>query len=226
MRRTIVAAGMMFLLFKIVDAADNHEMMDMSSMDMSEHNAHMKMTALRKPSFEDEKRATQIVETLKQSLKKYQDYHVALNDGYKIFLPNVPLPEYHFTNYLYGIKAAFTFDPTHPTSLLYKKTSNGYELTGAMFTAPKNATEDELNERVPLSLARWHKHVNLCLPPEGKDMRSANWRLFGPKGSIDTEEACRENNGRWIPQKFGWMVHVYPFEKDPQKIWASPMGHP
>ena len=194
--------------------------MDTSSMDMSEHAAHMIMTTLRKPSPADQARATQIVQTIRTTLKKYNDYHVALNDGYRIFLPNVPLPEYHFTNYIYGLKAAFTFDPLHPTSLLYRKTATGYELIGAMFTAPRTANENELNDRVPLSVARWHKHVNLCLPPKSADLRKADWTRFGLKGSIDTEQACRDNGGRWIPQVFGWMVHVYPFEKTVEKIWA------
>ena len=44
---------------------------------------------------------------------------------------------------------AFTFDPARPTSLLYKKTATGYELVGALYTMPKRATEDQLNERGP-----------------------------------------------------------------------------
>jgi hypothetical protein len=225
MKLMILSLGIaIFVFLQTAHAHENHEMSDMSSMDMLSSNAHMEMTELRKPSTEDRVRAARVVEMLKQSLKKYEDYRVALDDGYKIFLPNVPLREYHFTNYRYGIKAAFTFDPAHPTSLLYRKTFSGYELIGAMFTAPKTATEDELNARVPLSVAQWHKHVNLCLPPDVEDMRRADWRKFGPKGSIVTEEECSENGGRWIPQRFGWMVHVYPFEKDPQKIWAPPMG--
>jgi hypothetical protein len=89
-----------------------------------------------------------------------------------------------------------------------------------MFTAWKRATEDDLNKRVPLSVARWHKHVNLSLPPRGATLQTMNWKEFGPGGSIATKDACDEAGGRWIPQVFGWMVHVYPYEKDAARIWA------
>ncbi len=25
---------------------------------------------------------------------------------------------------------------------------------------------------------------------------------------------------RWVPQVFGWMVHVWPNETDPSRVWA------
>ena len=33
----------------------------------------------------------------KTAMAPYEDYHKALADGYQIFLPNVPQPQYHFT---------------------------------------------------------------------------------------------------------------------------------
>ncbi len=193
----------------------------MSDHDMDESmGAHMYMTALRPANPADEKRAAEIVAQLRPAIEKYKDYRVALADGFKIFGPNVPQPQYHFTNYAYAFEAAFEFNPAHPTSLLYKKTSDGYVLVGAMYTARKLATEDDLNARVPLSVARWHKHTNLCLPPKGTSLQNANFKEFGLKGSIVTEEACEQAGGRWFPQIFSWMVHVYPYESDPAKIWA------
>jgi hypothetical protein len=192
----------------------------MSDHDMDEMSAHMYMTALRPANPADEKRAAEIVAQLRPAIEKYKDYRVALADGFKIFGPNVPQPQYHFTNYAYAFEAAFEFNPAHPTSLLYKKTKDGYELVGAMYTARKLATEDDLNARVPLSVARWHKHTNLCLPPKGTSLQNANFKEFGLKGSIATQEACEQAGGRWFPQIFSWMVHVYPYESDSAKIWA------
>lgn len=186
-------------------------------MDMG---AHMFMTELRPENAADEKRAAELVETLRRSIGKYKDYHAALDDGFQIFMPNIPQEHYHFTNYRYAFEASFAFNPEHPTSLLYRKTRDGYELEGAMYTAPKRFTEEQLNERVPLSVARWHKHINLCLPPKGVHIEQANLREFGLRGSIATAEACEQAGGRWIPQIFGWMVHVYPYETEPEKIWA------
>lgn len=193
----------------------------MSDHDMDESmGAHMYMTALRPANSADEKRAQEILVQLRPTMAKYKDYRVALADGFKIFGPNVPQPQYHFTNYAYALEASFKFDPAHPTSLLYRKTNDGYELVGAMYTDRKLATEDDLNARVPLSVARWHKHTNLCLPPRGTSLQNANFKEFGLRGSIVTEEACEQAGGRWFPQIFGWMVHVYPYETDPAKIWA------
>ena len=57
---------------------------------------------------------------------------------------------------------------------------------------------------------------------------SAFWtRVFGPHakfgllGSITTREACEDAGGEFFPHVFGWMVHVYPYETDPGKIWST-----
>jgi hypothetical protein len=191
----------------------------MSGSDM-ESNPHIFMTVLRPRSEDDDRRSQVILDILGRAIAKYKDYKVAVADGYQVFLPRVPQAQYHFTNYRYAFAATFLFNPAHPTSLLYKKTKDGYELQGAMFTAPKNATAEQLGERVPLSVARWHEHVNFCMPPKGAPPQQVNGKQFGLAGSIATQDACAQAGGRWIPQVFGWMVHVYPFETDPDKIWA------
>jgi len=200
-------------------ANEAHAVHDMTPGHEHAHNPHMFMTSPRPQTSEDAARAKEIVEQLRDGIEKYKDYHVALNDGYKIFLPNLPQPEYHFTNYTNGFLEAFTFDPARPTSLLYKKTSDGYELVGAMYTMPKRASEDQLNARVPLSVATWHLHTNLCIPPKGQ-LRNADWTKFGLRGSITTQEACDAAGGRFHPVIFGWMVHVYPYEDSADKIFA------
>jgi hypothetical protein len=198
-------------------ASEKDAMADMAHMHGS--NPHMTMTAMRPQTAEDAQRANEIVAQLKAGIEKYRDYHVALNDGFRIFLPNVPQPEYHFTSYGNGFLAAMHFDPSRPTSLLYKKTADGYELVGAMYTMPKRATEDELNKRVPLSIAMWHLHTNLCMPPQTQ-LKSADWTKFGLKGSIASQEACDAAGGRFRPSIFGWMVHIYPYETSQDKVFA------
>src|SRR5271169_1133093 len=192
---------------------------DMTPGHNDAHSHHMYMTSMRAQTPEDVQRANEIVTQLRAGIEKYKDYHVALDDGFKIFLPNLPQPEYHFTSYRNGFLESLTFDPARPTSLLYKKTSTGYELVGAMYTMPKRATEDQLNARVPLSVAMWHLHTNLCMPPRDQ-LRSADWTKFGLKGSIITEEACTEAGGRFHPVIFGWMTHVYPYQEGLDNIFA------
>jgi hypothetical protein len=73
-----------------------------------------------------------------------------------------------------------------------------------------------------LSVARWHQHINFCKAPEGQ-----KFRYFGPDakfgllGSITTKDECDAAGGEFHPHIFGWMVHVYPNEKDPKKIWST-----
>jgi hypothetical protein len=192
---------------------------------MSSHHmhmdAHMKMTALRPPKPGDAGRADGIAWTAGLAIDKYRDYKTALADGFKIFLPNVPQQVYHFTNYVYGLQATVEFDPEHPTSLLYEKTSDGFRLVGAMYTAPARVSEDELDKRVPLSVAQWHQHVNFCVPPRGRnDEMFLPHPRFGLNGSISTQQACDKAGGRFYPRIFGWMVHVYPFEEKREAVWA------
>jgi hypothetical protein len=192
---------------------------DMTPGHNDAHSHHMFMTSMRTQTPADLERANEIVTQLRSGIEKYKDYHVALNEGYRIFLPNLAQPEYHFTNYTNGFMASLRFDPSQPTSLLYRRTADGYELLGAMYTMPKRATEDQLNERVPLSIAMWHLHTNLCVPR--RDQRqTADWSKFGLKGSITTEDACNAASGKFYPSIFGWMVHVYPYEDSLDKIFA------
>ncbi len=201
---------------------DHHAQLEANaSMAHDDHlnNPHMKWSAEHAVTADDQKRAEQVVTALRPALEKYKDYHVALADGYKIFAPNVAQPEYHFTNYWNGFLNAFNFDPARPTSLLYRKTAEGYELVGAMYTASRLSDENDLNQRIPLSVARWHQHVNICLPARGQE-RASDWSKFGPRGSITTEAQCEEAGGRWRAHLFGWMIHVYPYESETARIWT------
>ena len=203
------------------DQQAEHGAMDaMSHMHHHQMGPHMYMTALRPAKPEDWDKADQIVTQLRESIVKYKDYHVALGEGFRIFMPNLPQSEYHFTNYYYGYLESFSFDPARPTSLLYKKTKTGYDLTGAMYSMPKRVSEGQLNERVPLSVAQWHLHTKLCMPPK-QERGHADLTRFGLQGSILTKEACTEAGGTFYPVIFGWMVHVYPFENSREKIWGQ-----
>src|ERR1700730_4650351 len=207
-----------------MDMSDEHAnekaaVHDMTPGHHDAHSQHMTMTAMRAQTPEDLQRANEIVTQLRAGIEKYKDYHAALDDGFKIFMPNVPQPEYHFTSYRNGFLEGLTFDPARPTSLLYKKTATGYELAGAMYTMPKRASEDQLNSRVPLSVAMWHLHTNLCMPPRDQ-LRSADWTKFGLQGSIATRDDCDAAGGRFQPSIFGWMVHVYPYEDSLHEIFA------
>lgn len=198
----------------------DHAMQAMESHHM-DLGPHMKMTALRPLRPGDQERAGQIVEEARKAIAKYQDYRVALGDGYQIFLPNVPQKMYHFTSRRYAFQAMFHFNPDHPTSLLYEKQGDDYKLIGLMYTAPRRMRQDRLDKRIPLSIAQWHQHVNLCLPPKNRRQEMLEphpW--FGLQGSIYTKDECAAADGRFIPHVFGWMVHMYPYEHSQEAIWS------
>jgi hypothetical protein len=210
---------------KMGEGADDQQtehgaMNAMSHMHHHQMGPHMYMTKLRTATPQDWAKADEIVKELRESIEQYKDYHVALADGFRIFMPNLPQAEYHFTNYYNGYLESFSFDPTRPTSLLYKKTKTGYDLIGAMYTMPKRVTEEQLNERVPLGVAQWHLHTNLCMPPK-EERGHADLAKFGLQGSILTKDACTEAGGVFYPVIFGWMVHVYPYEDTREKIWGQ-----
>jgi hypothetical protein len=197
-----------------------HAMQSMEGRHM-DMGPHMKMTTLRDLKPGDQDKADQVVDAARKTAGKYKDYRAALADGYKIFLPKLPQKQYHFTNYRYAFEAARHFDPEHPTSLLYEAHGEDYKLIGVMYTAPKNATWIQLDQRIPLSIAQWHAHINMCLPPEDKKRQVLGPHAkFGLAGSIATREDCDAAGGKFMPQIFGWMVHVYPFEQKPEDIWS------
>ena len=201
-------------------------MMGMAEHSMSEHHhdgvamLHMQMTPTRPATAADSARARELVAEIRSAIAKYADPADAEADGYKMFLPNVKQQKvYHYTNGRHAIGEAFRFDPSKPTSLLYQPQADGsVKLIGAMYTMPKRAGTDRLDGRIPLSIARWHKHVNWCLPKRGEEQRWKETKdghpLFGPESPVATKEACDAAGGDFHESLFGWMVHANVFAGD------------
>jgi hypothetical protein len=191
--------------------------------------AHLRMTPTRTATPADSARAADIVVALRAATAKYRDVRRAEADGYRLFAPALKEQRvYHYTKNSAAIAAAFRFDPESPTSLLYVKGPDStMRLVGAMYTAPKRASLEQLDRRVPLSMAPWHRHVDNCVPRRGETARwsekdSAGAMKFGPAGSIATEAACENAGGRWLESVFGCMVHVNARSDDPRLVFESP----
>jgi hypothetical protein len=190
-------------------------------------NAHMQMTPLRAATHADTVRAMAIADTLRRALAKYADPTVAERDGFKLFAPKFKNQKvFHYTKWSNALGEAFRFDPSKPTSILYKKDSTGrMKIVGAMYTMPKRAKESDLDQRVPLGVAQWHLHTNLCAPKKGDERRYTEMKdgkpLFGLAGTITAKDACDAANGTFTPVIFGWMVHANVFEgNDLQSVWG------
>jgi hypothetical protein len=71
---------------------------------MASMAGHMVMTDSRPAGANDATRARGVVDRARAAMEPYKDYRKALADGYQIFLPNIPEPQYHFTKYQYGLE--------------------------------------------------------------------------------------------------------------------------
>jgi hypothetical protein len=201
---------------------------DGSAMARDASALHMEMTPRRPASTRDSIRAAAVAAELRQAIMKYRDTATAVADGYRMFAPQIKNQKvYHFTRGWSAVQAAFRFDPSKPTSLLYAKGADGvFILVGGMYTAPKRFDLDKLDERVPLSVARWHKHVNWCVPPRGQAARwleRANGQpVFGPESPIASRKACDAVGGVFYESPLGWMVHANVMtSNDPAAIWGD-----
>ncbi|HEY9158763.1 MAG TPA: hypothetical protein VIO10_12575 [Candidatus Binatus sp.] len=145
---------------------DSHEMAPNAMGGQMGMGAHMVMTSSRPQTPNDIERAHEVIDTLRRALVKYHDSRVALAEGYRIFLPTVAQEVYHFTDYgAASQEYSGHFDLARPGSILYVKNSSGdYVLVGAMYSAPADYTPDQLDALIPLSVAHWHAHTNICLP--------------------------------------------------------------
>ena len=198
-----------------------------AAVSASDMDPHMGMTKMRPPQPGDQARADAILAAAKKAAERYRDYRKAEADGYAIFMPDQHQNVYHFIRESSNLGDKERFDPDQPPALLYAKIegpSAGYKLIGVMYMARYGATDEELNARIPLSIAQWHVHLNMCVPPQPE---ARNWLMgdptFGLNGSITTAEACTAAGGYFKPHLSGWMVHVYPFETDPAKVWGAGM---
>ena len=205
-----------------------HDQATMHDDEMPHMSAHMHMTVLRPATAADSARALAIADTLRAAIARYRDVTVAEKDGYVLFAPKVKTQRvFHFTKKWNAVRNSIGFDAARPTSLLYKKNEAGdFVLVGAMYTASKGTSEDELNARVPLSIAPWHQHVNICVPKLRDRQRWAEKKdgqmVFGPNGLISTEAECDQVGGRFHPKIFGWMVHANVYAgNDLTSVWQD-----
>jgi hypothetical protein len=196
-----------------MDMSGTSDMGDMGPS-MAAMAGHMYVTPLRPMQPGDEEKVKAVVAQVKASIERYKDYRKALADGYAIANPKVDQPQFHFINQANTLEAEHHFDPTKPSSLLYRKTpTQRYRLEGVMFTVPPEATEEELNDRIPLSVVRWHKHVNFCAAPANRVQEYLGQHpKFGMFGSIHTADACKAEGGNFFPVIFTWMIHVFPYQ--------------
>ncbi|MGH7926028.1 MAG: hypothetical protein ACREQH_15710 [Candidatus Binatus sp.] len=234
MNRQLVAllAAITLLVTTAVSYAVAHDMDGMdtdSSTDsggtgaMGQMGAHMKisdhmtMTESRPMTPADTQRGEQIIATMRAKLSKYQDYKVALADGYVPYMESVPQDVYHFANRSATVAEYMgDFDLARPGSLLYeKKTFGGYKLVGAMYDAPASDTPDQLGALIPLSLSHWHAHTNICLPNGITEADVVDGNVGNTAGNtmrpdissaVDAPGGMRRGTGDSLRRRYGYLA--------------------
>jgi hypothetical protein len=199
---------------------------------LSDTSSHMRMGPTRTATMADSARAAAVVAAARAALSQYVDVKVAERDGYYRNMPWLDdQPIYHY-NSAENANAAERgkFDPSRPVSLLYKKNDRGQlNVVGAMYATSASAAPDSLDALLPVSMAHWHQHVNLCYP--GKSIgryltgKVDAGLVFVMKTLIDITSApvCEAAGGRFVSSEAGWMAHVYMFpgSNDAKAIWDA-----
>jgi len=121
-----------------------------------------------------------------------------LNDGYKIFLPNLPQPEYHFTNYVNGFLEALKI--RYPSRSDFPALQEKLQ-TGTNWSAPCTPCPSA-PRKISLTRARASQRGDVASAHQPVHARNedscagADWNKFGLKRfDLASQEACDASNG-------------------------------
>jgi len=158
-------------------------------------------------TFEELTKTASLLETARKATAKYQDVKVAEADGFRAMGPDVRGMGIHYVGLHSG-----GFDIERPNILLYEKSATvpgRFALVGVSYllNAEVDADGQPKNPPFPKSLARWHRHTNLCVFPD----RSV-------KGNL-TESDCVAQGGRFnaLTQ---WMIHAWIWRDSPVGVFS------
>jgi len=205
--KTIALTVALFFVLALAAGAQqapaNHEEQASGMMPHQSHPAALPIT------YAELKTTVTQLERARQATAKYQDVHVAEADGYHQLGPDFPGTGAHFVQTL----EPKGFDVEKPPILIYQKNPDapgGYSLVGVVYLWNAAAGPDgqPLNPPFPKSLARWHRHTNLCMAPG----------LANPHGL--TESQCREQGGRFVAEA-PWMVHAWIWKDSPSGVFSD-----
>ncbi|MBV9181810.1 MAG: hypothetical protein JO356_10900 [Acidobacteria bacterium] len=169
---------------------------------------HPSPTPTASASYTELKNTVSQLERARQATAKYQDVRVAEAEGYRPLGPDIPGMGLHFVQTL-EVKQ---FNVEKPPILLYNKDAavpGGYSLVAVsyLWNAAEGPDGQPLDPPFPKSLARWHRHENVCLLSG----------LANPHGL--SENQCREQGGHFVAQA-PWMVHAWIWKDNPAGVFT------
>ena len=197
-----VLTGALMARGVLAQGGSDHRIADhqMAMMD-HQHGAAVAVT------YEEITRTAGLLEAAHKATTKYQDVQVAEAEGFRAIGPDVPGMGIHYVG-----SHRNGFDAERPDILLYEKNHaapSGYQLVGVSYllTADTDTDGQPKNPPLPKSLARWHRHANLCVFPD----RSVRADL--------SESDCKAQGGRFnaLTQ---WMVHAWIWKDSPAGVFS------
>jgi hypothetical protein len=201
MKGTHTRVGSIFRVVVLLAAGAAH--LDAQSGESSMAHPHMTFTTGRPGTPEDSARALAVVDKLRAAIAPYQTLAEAEKAGYHSRRDVESVKDgklLHVAKWPKRPGQTQAFDPAAPQALLYRRGSDGeFHLAGGMFVAPPDATPVDLDAMIPLSVAHWHQHTNICV--------TGNRRSFKLVPRATTAEACQEAGGRFRAES-RYMVHV------------------
>ena len=149
------------------------------------------------------------LDAARHATEKYQDVRVALADGYEAIGPDVPGMGIHYVRRRGGSDA---FDLEHPPILLYEKDASvpgGAALVGVSYLFRAAAGDDgqPVDPPFPKSLAKWHRHENICVLPDNST----------PPGL--SSEQCAAKGGHFTAET-QWMIHAWIWKDSPTGVFS------
>lgn len=165
---------------------------------------HIQLAQKQTHTAEDEQRSNTLLQNIRNNLSQYLDYCKALQDGYLPVVPTIKQDVYHFASSYVPKSDSKVLDTIHPAALLYVQVDGIYQLIGAMYMAPAQLSEEQLDTLFPVGIIPWFKHVNYCLPQNGQQATPSI-------KAITTASACGRVGGTFTAQPYGWMIQIYAF---------------
>ena len=177
-----------------------------ASCAMTMNSAHSAGSSI---SYTELKNTATQLERARQATAKYEDVRLAEADGYHAMGPDVPGMGVHFVQTL----EAKEFDIEKPPILLYQKNQaapGGYSLVGVtyLWNGAEGPDGQPVDPPFPKSLARWHRHSNICVLPGLSNPHELN------------QSQCREKGGQFFAQA-PWMVHAWIWKDNPAGVFSS-----
>lgn len=173
---------------------------------MHMHHMHEAGPAITYAEMKDT--VTRLDET-RRATEKYRDVRVAAADGYEAIGPDVPGMGIHYIRRTRPDR----FDLERPQILLYEKdasASGGYALVGVSYLLKAASGEDgqPMDPPFPKSLAKWHRHENICVLPDNST----------PGGL--TDEQCTGRGGHFTAET-QWMIHAWIWKESPNGVFSA-----